>query len=134
MRLRDLTRSETAAIEELRADVRAALATVDPTWRPTADAISAAPFMDDFEDRRGGLHGLCWGHAELGNRFVTTTPIVRRGDGWAVTQSGRVYLLGDPHPKPDRNLDRILSGRRGRGRPVPVSSTEDEATPGPQVG
>lgn len=134
MRLRDLTRSETAAIEELRDEVRTALAGVDPTWRPDAAAIDAAPFMDDYEPRRGGLHGLCWGHAELGSTFVTTTPVVHRGDGWAVTASGRVYLLGDPHPKPSESLDRILSGRRGRGRPAPEAAHEDEATAGPRVG
>jgi hypothetical protein len=133
MRLRDLTPAETAAIEELRDDVRTALASVDASWRPDAAAIAAAPFLDDYEPRRAGLHGLCWGHQELGSTFVTTTPVVHRGEGWAITESGRVYLLGDPHPKPSASLDRILSGRRGKGRPAPEAAPEAEATAGPGV-
>lgn len=137
MRLRDLTPTETVAVEARRNAVREALSHLDAPWVPDAAAIAAAPFMDDYEERRGGLFGLCWGHPLHGDTFVTTTPIVHHGDGWIVTESGQAYILGGARPEKEERLDRVLSGRRGRGRPI-VDSTapapEDEAAPGPGVG
>ncbi|TXN47351.1 hypothetical protein [Methylobacterium sp. WL7] len=118
MRLRDLTPAETAAVEARRSEVREALSRIDAAWKPTAEAIAAAPFMDDFEARRGGLFGLCWGHPTHGHAFVTSTPIVHHGEGWAVTESGRLYILGGARPAAEERLDKVLSGRRGRGRPI----------------
>lgn len=134
MRLRDLDPDERLAIEERRAEVRAALAGVDPAWRPDDAEIASAPFMDDFEARGRSLFGLCWGHPVHGSTFVTTTAVVHHGDGWAVTESGRLYLLGGARPSAEERLDRVLSGRRGRGRPVVDFNTpipdEDEADTG----
>lgn len=133
MRLRDLTPSETAAVEAQREAVREDLARIGAPWVPDADAIAAAPFMDDYEPRGGGLFGLCWGHAKYGNAFVTTSDITHRGDGWAISQT-KLYLLGAPRPAPADRLDRILSGRRGAGRPAAEPALDPEAIPGPKAG
>ncbi|KQP62167.1 hypothetical protein [Methylobacterium sp. Leaf112] len=134
MRLRDLTPTETAAVEARRDAVREALERIDAPWTPTADMIDKAPFLDDFEARGDGLHGLCWGHPVQGDVFITTTPIVQSGDGWALTQN-TLYILGGARPKAQERLDKILSGRRGRGRPVIAfdPDPEDEAAPGPRI-
>lgn len=135
MRLRDLTETERRGIDARREAVRAALADVDAPWKPTAAAIDAAPFLDDWDVRpypgtdRPCLEGLCWGHPVHGDRIVTTSIVVHRGEGFAVVESGRTYLLGKSRPEPEARLNRILAGRRGAGRPAQVIERE-----GPDIG
>ena len=123
MRLRDLTPAERRDLEQRRAAVREALAGVDAPWVPDEAAIAAAPFMTDYEPRRGGLFGMTWGHPAHGNAFVTSMPVVHQGPGWAITESGRLYLLGSPRPGKDQRLNRALWGRRGSGRLPQVIET-----------
>lgn len=112
MRLRDLTPDELAKVDARRARVRDLL----------GDLADAAPFLDAWEtvrypgSDRTALSGLCWGHPVHGDTLVTTSVLVARGPGYAVTESGRVYVLGDRHVQPPA----ILSGRRGPGRAVPL--------------
>ncbi|GBU19667.1 MULTISPECIES: hypothetical protein [unclassified Methylobacterium] len=121
MRLRDLTPDELASIADRRARVRDLL----------GDLADGAPFLDAWETvrypgtDRTALRGLCWGHPVHGDTIVTTSVLVARGPGYAVTESGRAYVLGEPHvhvPPPA-----ILSGRRGPGHavPLPLSPFED---------
>lgn len=124
MRLRDLTPAERRDVEQRRDAVREDLAGINAPWVPDEAAIAAAPFMDDYEPRRGGLFGLCWGHPAHGNDFVTSTPVVHQGAGWALTESGQLYVLGSPRPGQEERLNRVLSGRRGSGRPPQVIETE----------
>ena len=120
MRLRDLTPDEIATVDARRARVREAL----------GDAADAAPFLDAWEPvtypgtDRISLRGLCWGHPVHGDTVVTTSVLVARGPGWAATESGRVYVLGDRHAPPSA----ISYGRRGAGRlaPLPPSLSRDE--------
>lgn len=134
MRLRDLTPKETRSVEARREAVRKALAGVDAPWKPTPEAIAAAPFLDEWERRpypgRDGtcLEGLCWNHPIHGHQILKTSILVHQGEGFAVCESGRTYILGVPRPDPEAR-PAILSGRRGKGRPAP----EDEATAGPGV-
>lgn len=124
MRLRDLTSVERALIEGRRDRVRAALAKAELPWPPTADEIDRAPFLDEWSERfYPGTHdlclqGLCWGHPVLGSMLVTTSVVVHRGEGWAITESGRLYILG--RPDPEQRNSKILSGPRGRYRPEPT--------------
>ncbi|TXM74137.1 hypothetical protein FV226_07625 [Methylobacterium sp. WL12] len=140
MRLRDLTPAERAAVEERRDAVRAALAGVDPAWRPRAEAIDAAPFLDDWSVRnypgstRPCIEAYCWGHPLHGDTILKTSIVLQQGEGYAVCESGRVFLLGTPSPTPEERHARILDGRRGRGRPADAPAPEDEATTGPGVG
>ncbi|NEU13927.1 hypothetical protein G3T14_17590 [Methylobacterium sp. BTF04] len=117
MRLRDLTPNERAAVEERRQAVREELARIDAPWKPTPEQVDAAPFLDDFEVRHDGLFGLCWGHPWQGNVFLTTTPIVHSGEGWALSEN-TLFILGGARPAAEERLDKVLSGRRGRGRPI----------------
>ncbi|WP_375453477.1 hypothetical protein [uncultured Methylobacterium sp.] len=137
MRLRDLTAAETAAVEARRDAVREALSRIDAPWKPTPEQIDAAPFLDDFEVRHDGLFGLCWGHPWQGNVFLTTTPIVHSGEGWALSEN-TLFILGGARPEKEERLDRVLSGRRGRGRPVVDFDAqvpdEEEVATGPKVG
>ncbi|TXM65393.1 hypothetical protein FV226_25170, partial [Methylobacterium sp. WL12] len=106
MRLRDLTPAERRAVEERREAVRAALAGVDPAWRPDAAAIDGAPFLDDWSVKlypgtdRPCLEGLCWHHPIHGSTILKTSIIVQQGPGYVIVESGRVYLLGTPSPAP----------------------------------
>ncbi|MCJ2124907.1 hypothetical protein [Methylobacterium sp. J-077] len=138
MRLRDLTPAERRAVEERRAAVRAALAGVDPAWRPDDAAVDAAPFLDDWSVRdypgttRPCIEAYCWNHPLHGSTILTTSVVIQQGEGYAVCESGRVYILGSPSRDPeDRHA--ILSGRRGKGRPAPEPAPEEEAAPGPGV-
>lgn len=139
MRLRDLTPNELCAVEERRQEVRATLGTLDAPWAPTAAAIDEAPFLDDWNVRpypgtdRPCLEGFCWGHPVHGSTILKTSVVLHQGEGFAVMESGRVYLLGAPSPAPE-DRPAILSGRRGKGRPAPEPAPEDEAAPGPRVG
>ncbi len=120
MRLRDLTPDELTAVDARRARVREAL----------GEAADGAPFLDEWETviypgtDRISLRGLCWGHPVHGDSVVTTSVLTARGPGWAATESGRVYVLGDRHVPPTA----IFYGRRGAGRldPVPMSPSRDE--------
>lgn len=120
MRLRDLTPDELAAVADRRARVREVL----------GDAADDAPFLDAWETvaypggDRIALRGLCWGHPLHGDTHVTTSVLVARGPGWAATESGRIYVLGDRHVPPSA----IFYGRRGAGRlaPLPPSLSRDE--------
>lgn len=119
MRLRDLTPDELTTVEARRVRVRELL----------GDLADSAPFLDAWEavrypgSDRTALRGLCWGHPVHGDTVVTTSVLVARGPGYAVTESGRVYVLGEPHVPPPA----ILSGRRGHGLPasLPLSPFED---------
>ncbi|GJD42256.1 hypothetical protein AFCDBAGC_0091 [Methylobacterium cerastii] len=139
MRLRDLTPAERRAVEERRAEVRAALAGVDPAWRPDAAAIDEAPFLDDWSVRnypgtdRPCIDAYCWGHPLHGDTILKTSVIVQQGPGYAIVESGKVYLLGSPSPEPEAR-SAILSGRRGKGRPIDAPAPEDEADTGFKVG
>lgn len=138
MRLRDLTPNELRAVEERREAVRAALADVDPAWRPTAAAIDAAPFLDEWEVRnypgtdRPCIEALCWGHPVHGSTIMKTSIVLHQGEGYVVVESGRVYLLGSPSQEPEAH-PAILSGRRGRGSPAAGAAPEDEVGTGPLV-
>lgn len=120
MRLRDLTPDELTAVDTRRARVREAL----------GEAADGAPFLDEWETvaypggDRIALRGLCWGHPVHGDTVVTTSVLVARGPGWAATESGRVYVLGDRHVSPSA----IFYGRRGAGLSVyvPSSLSQDE--------
>lgn len=132
MRLRDLTSVEKALIEARRDRVRAALAKAELPWPPTQAEIDAAPFLDEWIERYYPgtselcLHGLCWGHPVLGSTLVTTSVVVHRGKGWAVTESGRVYILGQPDP--EHRQSKALSGPRGRYRPEPPPAPPEDAS------
>ncbi|TXM65395.1 hypothetical protein [Methylobacterium sp. WL120] len=139
MRLRDLTPAERRAVEERRAEVRAALAGVDPAWRPDAAAIDEAPFLDDWSVRnypgtdRPCIEALCWNHPVHGSTILKTSIVLQQGPGYAVCESARVYLLGTPSPTPEERHARILDGRRGKGRPADAPAPDPEAVPGPGV-
>lgn len=139
MRLRDLTPDELAAVDARRAAVREALAEAARPGLPDPAAVDAAPFLDEWEpvpypgSDRPCLRGLVWGHPVHGDSPVTTSVLVARGPGWAVTESGRLYVLGERHvPRPPSS---ILAGRRGPGRPHPApppgprSGTDDDDLP-----
>lgn len=133
MRLRDLTSVEKALIEARRDRVRAALARAELPWPPTQAEVDAAPYIDEWIERYYPgtrdicLQGFCWGHPFLGDTIVTTSVVVHRGEGWAITESGRVYLLGLEDPENRRR--KALSGARGlyRYEPHPTPASPDEA-------
>lgn len=134
MRLRDLTSVERALIEARRDRVRAALARAELPVPPTAAEVDAAPFLDDYFERfypgtrETCLHGRCWGHPVLGDTIVTTSIVVHRGEGWAITESGRVYLLG--REDPEHRLRKALSGGRYCAEPPPQAPEVPEEASG----
>ena len=101
MRPTPLTTEQTAAVDALRARVSAAVAAAG-LLRPRAADLARAPFITGWVERPypGGdeicLAGVVHGHPVLGTDTVVTSPILHRGEGWAQTASGTVYLLGPP--------------------------------------
>ncbi|TXM72455.1 hypothetical protein FV226_12260 [Methylobacterium sp. WL12] len=138
MRLKVLNSFELQALERRRAKARETLAQIQAGWVPNEAALAEAPFLDDWSVRPypgtdlPSLVGNCWGHPTLGNRWIGTSPIQHLGDGYAVTQK-TLYILGREHTASNEaRLDRILSGRRGRGReacPEPDFDDETEVKP-----
>lgn len=140
MRLRDLTTAELADVAARRERVREALAGRTEAWVPTAEAIAAAPFLDDWELRaypgtsRPCLRGLCWGHPGYGDTVVNTSIIAFCGPGWVITEGcGRLYVLGREGRPAER--PRITFGRRGvpprapPPRPAPAADIYDDLPP-----
>lgn len=138
MRLKTLSPFELQALERRREKVRETLAKIDAGWVPGEAALAGAPFLDDWKEVRYPgtgqpcLQGNCWGHPVLGDRWVTTSHVLHRGEGFAVTEN-TVYILGrERTASNDARLDRILSGRRGRGReacPEPIADDVSEVKP-----
>lgn len=130
MRLRDLTDAERAELDRRRAEARATLARIEAGWAPGEAALADAPFLDDYEERPYpgtsviALAGRCYGHPILGDRWVTTSPILHRGETWALTEN-RLYILGRQRTDTqEERLLKILSGRRGHGRAMaPIAQT-----------
>lgn len=131
MRVRALTPAELAEIERLQAAARANLAQIRAGWVPGEAALAAAPFLDEWDERTHPQDGkLClvgnaYGHPRLGDAWICTSPVLHRGEGWTLTAS-RLYILGRPHP------DRVIAGRRGRGRSLldGLPSVQPEFGPG----
>ncbi|MCJ2007027.1 DUF6634 family protein [Methylobacterium sp. J-092] len=138
MRLKVLNSFERNALERRRAKVRETLSKIEAGWVPGEAALAEAPFLDDWLTRTypgtdlPNLVGNCWGHPTLGDRWIRTSPILHQGDGYAVTEN-TVYILGrECTASNEARLDKILSGRRGRGReacPEPDFDDETEVKP-----
>ena len=121
-----MTPAERRAAEERRAEARETLGRICEGWVPGEAALAAAPFLDAWEERTYPgttlpcLAGDCHGHPILGSTWVLTSPILHRGDTWMLTES-RLYILGSQRvATPEDRLVRVLSGRRGTGRPPQV--------------
>jgi hypothetical protein len=132
VRVRTLTPGELAEIERLRAAARATLARIREGWAPGEAALADAPFLDEWDERthpqdgKPCLVGNVYGHPRLGDTWICTSPVLHRGEGWALT-SNRLYILGRPRP------DRVLAGRRGRGRSLLDGLPSVPPTGGPGV-
>ncbi|MEG9500341.1 MAG: hypothetical protein MIN69_00455 [Methylorubrum extorquens] len=132
MRVRPLTPDELAEIERLRAAARATLARIRAGWAPGEAALAEAPFLDEWDERphpqdgKPCLTGSCYGHPRLGDAWICTSPVLHRGAGWALTAS-RLYILGRPRP------DRVIAGRRGRGRSLLDGLPSVPPTGGPGI-
>ena len=124
MQLREMTPAERRAAEERRAEARETLGRIQEGWVPGEAALAAAPFLNDWEERTYPgtaltcLAGDCHGHPILGSTWVMTSPILHRGDTWMLTES-RLYILGTQRTETHEDrLRKVLSGRRGAGRPL----------------